>query len=71
MTLIEKLRGPARVFYEYAADDGALLTEAADEIERLRGLITKARNSLADYLPEYADRHLVEALSSVNGDTDK
>ncbi len=33
-TLSEKLRLPAMVFYEYAADNGALLREAADELDR-------------------------------------
>ena len=33
--LVSKLRSPANVFYEYAADGGALLREAADEIDRL------------------------------------
>ncbi len=37
--------------------------QAADELERLRGLITKARNSLTDYLPEYVERHLTDALA--------
>ena len=34
--IVERLRSPANVFYEYAADKGAMLREAADEIERLR-----------------------------------
>ena len=34
--LVKRLRSPANVFYEYAADGGAFLREAADEIERLR-----------------------------------
>ena len=34
--IVERLRSPANVFYEYAADNGAFLREAADEIERLR-----------------------------------
>lgn len=34
-SLAEKLRLPAMVFYEYSADNGALLREAADEIDRL------------------------------------
>jgi len=41
--IIERLRSPAVVFYEYAADDGALLKEAADEIERLREELAKAQ----------------------------
>lgn len=34
--IVERLRSPANVFYEYAADNGAMLRESADEIERLR-----------------------------------
>ena len=34
--IVERLLNPANVFYEYAADKGVILREAADEIERLR-----------------------------------
>jgi len=34
--IVERLRSPASVFYEYSADNGALLKQAADEIEKLR-----------------------------------
>lgn len=37
--IVERLRSPANVFYEYAADNGAFLREAADEIERLRDVL--------------------------------
>ena len=33
--LVKRLRSPANVFYQYAADDGAFLREAADRIEKL------------------------------------
>lgn len=33
--LVKRLRSPATVFYEFAADNGALLKEAADRIEAL------------------------------------
>ena len=36
MDIVDRLRAPATVFYEYAADDGAFLREAASEIEQLR-----------------------------------
>ena len=36
MDIVDRLRAPATVFYEYAADDGAFLREAADEIVKLR-----------------------------------
>jgi len=37
--LVKKLRSPAIVFYEYAADDGAVFNEAADRIESLEKLV--------------------------------
>ena len=37
--IVERLRSPANVFYEYAADNGAFLREAADEITRLRAAL--------------------------------
>jgi hypothetical protein len=37
--IVERLLNPANVFYEYVADEGAMLREAADEIERLRGAL--------------------------------
>lgn len=48
MTLIEKLRGPSRVFYKFEADQGGLLTEAADEIERLREALNWCRDEATD-----------------------
>ena len=33
--LVKRLRSPANVFYEYAADNGALLREASDRIVKL------------------------------------
>ncbi len=51
--IVARLRSPANVFYEYAADDGALLRQAADEIERLRRESDGAyseRNCLVAYL---------------------
>ena len=41
--IVERLRSPANVFYEYAADNGAMLREAADEIERLRATLNQTR----------------------------
>ena len=40
--IVERLRRPDILLYQYAAsvaDDGAFLCEAADEIERLRGVL--------------------------------
>lgn len=44
--IVERLRNPANVFYEYAADKGAMLREAADEIERLRETVRSLRAAL-------------------------
>lgn len=41
MDILEELRDLDKVFYEYEADDGALLDRAADEIERLREALKK------------------------------
>ena len=41
MDIVDRLRAPATVFYEYAADNGAFLREAANEIERLRQVLQK------------------------------
>ena len=47
--IVERLRSPANVFYEYVADEGAMLREAADEIERLREALRKiAKSQLSD-----------------------
>ena len=37
--ILDLLQSPATVFYEYKADDGKLLKDAAAEIERLRKLV--------------------------------
>lgn len=44
--ILERLRHPASVFYEYAADNGALLEQAADEIERLRKNFATAEHEM-------------------------
>ena len=46
--LVAKLRSPATVFYEYAADDGALLREAADTISELLEALDSAE-AVIDY----------------------
>jgi hypothetical protein len=43
--LIERLRSSANVFYEYAADNGAFLCEAADRIEYLERELAEERHS--------------------------
>ena len=45
--IVERLRSPANVFYEYAADNGAFLREAADEITRLRAELAAALDAAA------------------------
>ena len=45
--IVERLRSPATVFYEYAADNGAFLREAADEITRLRAELAAALDAAA------------------------
>lgn len=37
--LVKRLRSPANVFYEYAADNGAFLREAASRIETLEAAL--------------------------------
>lgn len=44
--LVKRLRSPANVFYEYAADDGAFLREAADRIEQLEWYLAEAQKCL-------------------------
>lgn len=44
--LVKRLRSPKNVFYEYAADDGAFLREAADRIEELEKQRKKTYESL-------------------------
>lgn len=67
--IVNRLRSPATVFYEYAVDEGALLRAAADEIERLRAQVARLREALAFY----ADRETwrgdpCPAHSDVDGD---
>ena len=41
--LVKRLRSPANVFYEYAADNGAFLREAADRIEKLEAALRRIK----------------------------
>ena len=55
--ILERLRSPANVFYEYAADNGAFLREAADEITRLRAAlaaVTAERDRMREALRPFA-----------------
>jgi hypothetical protein len=47
--LVKRLRSPANVFYEYAADDGAFLHEAASRIEKLESVTKDDAKWLATY----------------------
>ncbi len=51
--IVEKLKSPATVFYEYAADDGALLKEAAAEIENLRARTILIPETVGKIVNEY------------------
>jgi len=65
MDIATKLRSPATVFYEHAVDDGALLKEAADEIDRLRTQLKDAQ------LPTAADvRGIMAPDGQMNDDAD-
>ena len=67
--IVERLRSPANVFYEYAADDGAFLREAADEIERLRATLDQTRrfalNGEIDTIVSDEIERLREALREI------
>ena len=56
--LLERLRSPSTVFYEHAADDGALLREAAAEVERLQARVRELEAALTDNAA-----HLAAAIS--------
>lgn len=59
--IVERLRHPASVFYEYAADNGALLEQAADEIERLRAALqTAQRGALEEAALVIANKSVLE-----------
>lgn len=47
--IVAKLKSPATIFYEYAADKGELLREAADTIEALRAENAKLRDALKPF----------------------
>ena len=46
--LVKRLRSPANVFYEYAADNGGLLKEAADRIEALEAALRDVYSDCLD-----------------------
>jgi hypothetical protein len=47
--LVQRLRSPANVFYEYAADNGAFLRESADHIEALERAICNYVSTVVSY----------------------
>ena len=50
--LVKRLRSPANVFYEYAADGGAFLREAASRIEKLEAALFKIADIEHEDLPK-------------------
>lgn len=54
--LVKRLRSPATAFYEFAADNGALLREAADRIEALLGENAKLRKDIRAETEDWRDR---------------
>ena len=69
--LVKRLRSPANVFYQYAADDGAFLREAADRIEKLEAEVKRLEQQIKmarqlayrpqpEYPPEIGVPHLKE-----------
>lgn len=63
--LVERLRSPAQVFYEYSADDGAQLHEAATHIETLQAELAEARAKVERAKVERAREALGEAASAL------
>ncbi len=63
--IVERLRHSASVFYEYAADNGALLEQAADEIEKLRAALqTARRDALEEAALVIANKSVLETPTS-------
>lgn len=66
--LVKRLRSPAAVFYEYSADNGLLLNQAADRIEELdryltmSGKVSKALSERIEALE--AERETVEKIAA-------
>lgn len=54
-SLAEKLRLPAMVFYEYSADNGALLREAADELDSLSRCLFQMQEAAKSLTAEVAE----------------
>ena len=53
--LVKRLRSPANVFYEYAADDGAFLHEAANRIEKLEVALREIASIDSYYVSDIVD----------------
>lgn len=58
--IAKKLCASANVFYEYSVDSGALLREAADELERLQAEVDRLQNDLSEY------KNLLRFLASLD-----
>jgi len=61
--IVERLRSPASVFYEYSADNGALLKQAADEIEKLRAELKQARRDALEEAARWLDQKENELIT--------
>ena len=68
--LVKRLRSPANVFYEYAADNGAFLREAADHIEKLETALRLIAtiNNQRDRFSADIDAIIINALGEQNDD---
>jgi cell division protein FtsB len=64
--LVARLRSPAAAFYEYAADGGALLREAADHIAALEAEAERLRQRNRELEAEVANwRHIMRDDSAI------
>ena len=59
--LVKRLRSPANVFYEYAADNGAFLREAASRIEKLEA----ALRDIIDRAEYRMGHHVTDAVCAI------
>ena len=55
--LVKRLRSPANVFYEYAADGGAFLREAADRLEQLESSSEGWKEIADEYFDAICERN--------------
>jgi len=63
LDILALLRSPSNIFYDYEADDGAMLRQAADEIERLRNIITEIKFNI------YSKEAIEKIVKKMNHET--